>query len=388
VSALWDPIFGTTAVAATTDDRAWLNALCEVEAALARAAATVGLIDAPTARLIAAACAGAAASEPAELGRRAAADGNPVIPLVRDLRAALADAGDESAAARVHLGATSQDICDTAAMLVAKRALAVVLEDLADAAEACAALAREHRSIHMAGRTLLQQAVPTTFGAVAAGWGEGLDRVAARLGAARRELAVQLGGAAGTLAALHPNGPAVRAALADELGLADPGTVWHTERSRVAELAGALGATCGALGKVATDIVLLAQTELGEVHEGVGGRSSAMPHKQNPIAAVTARAAAAQAPGLVATLLAAMPAELQRGAGPWHAEWLALPALLNATGGAAARLRDSLCGLRVDPEAMGRNLRLSQHIDEQVRRGADIGHAEDLVDHFLTGRRL
>ncbi len=386
VNALWDPIFGATAVAATTDDRAWLGALCDVEAALARACATVGLIDGATATQIEAACAQAAAHDPGELGRQAAADGNPVIPLVRRLRVALAQAADEHAASVVHLGATSQDILDTAAMLVAHRATAVVGGGLDGAADACAVLARDHRNTAMAGRTLLQQAVPTTFGAVAAGWGEGLDRAGRRLRAVREDLAVQLGGAAGTLAALYPGGPAVRAALADELGLTDPGTVWHTERVRIAELAGALGAASGAVGKIATDIVLLAQTELGEVAEGVGGGSSAMPHKQNPIAAVTARAAAAQAPGLVATLLAAMPGELQRGAGPWHAEWAPLTALLNVAGGAAARLRVSLSGLHVDRDAMSRNLRCVQAIDARVRPSTDVGHAGDIVDHYLAGR--
>jgi 3-carboxy-cis,cis-muconate cycloisomerase len=233
----------------------------------------------------------------------------------------------------------------------------------------------------MAGRTLLQQAAPTTFGAVAAGWGAGLDRAAAWLARVRDgTLAVQLGGAAGTLAALHPDGLAVLAAFAEQTGLAEPDAVWHTERTRVAELACALGAACGALGKAATDVVLLAQTELGEVREAAGGGSSSMPHKQNPIAAVTARAAAAQAPGLVATLLAAMPAELQRGAGPWHAEWQPLAALLRVTGGAAARLRVCLAGLVVDAAAMARNLAAGP------AAGGNPGHAADLVDRYLSRR--
>ncbi len=398
MTALWDPIFGATAVAGTTDDRAWLRALCDVEAALARAAATVGLLDAAAAKQIGAACADAATGDPAALGRRAAADGNPVIPLVRDLRAAVAEAtqdrpadrggaGTGGAAAGVHLGATSQDILDSATMLVAHRATAVIGAALAEAGDTCARLAREHRDTPMAGRTLLQQAAPTTFGAAAAGWGDGLDRAGSRLRAVRAELAVQFGGAAGTLAAVHPHGPAVRAALAHELGLADPGTVWHTERTRVAELAGALGTAAGAVGKIATDVVLLAQTELGEVREGAAGGSSAMPHKQNPIAAVTARAAATQAPGLVATLLAAMTTEFQRGAGPWHAEWAPLAALLNAAGGAATRLGDSLRGLRVDDEAMALNLRYLGALAEPGRADRDRRAAHDLVDRYLARRR-
>jgi 3-carboxy-cis,cis-muconate cycloisomerase len=379
MSDLWDPIFGASAVAAEVDDRAWLRALCEAEAALAWSCAAAGLIGQAAARRVEAACKEVAATDPAELGRAAAADGNPVIPLVARLR--------ERAPEGVHLGATSQDILDTAAMLVSRRALDVLLPDLRAAADACAALARRYRDTPMAGRTLLQQAVPTTFGLVAAGWGAGLDRSAAGLADVRdHRLAVQLGGAAGTLAAWHPAGPVVLAAFAADLGLAEPDGVWHTERTRVAELATALGTACGAVAKVATDVVLLAQTELAEVREAAGGGSSAMPHKHNPIAAVTARAAAAQAPGLVATLLAAMPAELQRGAGPWHAEWLPLTALLRATGGAAARLRASLTGLEVDTAAMARHIAGGPIADGDAWHEPRTGHAADLVDRYLARR--
>ena len=295
---LFAPLFGATAVSTATDGRAWLGALCEVETALARACARAGLIDTVTALEIAAVAAELGRGDPADLGRAAVAGGNPVIPLVTRLRRGVAERVDDDAAAAVHLGATSQDILDTAMMLVAQRATGVVLAGLRDCADAAAALAREHRATPMAGRTLLQQAVPTTFGALAAVWGAGLDRAGTSLAAARDGLAVQLGGAAGTLAPLHPHGPAVRAALADELGLADPHGVWHTERTRIAELAGALGGIAvAAIGKVAGDLVLLAQTEIGEVHEAAPGGSSAMAHKQNPIAAVTARAGAARAPG-------------------------------------------------------------------------------------------
>ena len=377
-SALWDPIFGRTEAAAATDDRTWVIALCEVEAALVRACAKAGLLDAKHAEQVSTACRSLAGEiDIATLGAAAAADGNPLIALVRAIR----DAVGADAAPSVHLGATSQDIVDTAAMLVTRRALDVITEALGVVAAACADLAATHRDTAMAARTLLQQAVPTTFGAIAAGWGEGADRAVARLAVVRGELAVQLGGAAGTLAGWYPHGPAVRAALAIELGLADPGTVWHTERTRIADLAGALGAACGVIAKIATDIVLLAQSEVGEVREAVGGSSSTMAHKHNPIAAITARAAAAQAPGLVATLLAAMPAELQRGAGPWHAEWPALTALLNTTGGAANRLAVSLTGLQVDARAMQRNLRTL--VGEAQ---PDIGHDGDLVDHYLKGR--
>lgn len=378
MSDLFDPIFGMTAVEAAVDDRAWLSALCEVETALARACARSGLIDLGTALEVGAAADALARRDPAELGRAAQADGNPVIPLVRDLRAAVGERAGETAADAVHLGATSQDILDTAAMLITSRALGVITADVGDAADHAAALARAHRDTAMTGRTLLQSAVPTTFGALAAVWGAGLDRSRAQLGAVRDELAVQFGGAAGTLAAVHPHGLEIVAALADELDLREPAGVWHTERSVIAELAGALGATAVALAKPATDIVLLAQTELGELRESSPGGSSAMPHKHNPIAAITARAAAAQAPGHVATLLANGAHELQRAAGGWHVEWQPLTALLRCVGGAASRLRTSLSGLEVDPAAMTRNLGPGE---------PDLGHAGDLVDRYLDRRR-
>jgi 3-carboxy-cis,cis-muconate cycloisomerase len=212
----------------------------------------------------------------------------------------------------------------------------------------------------VAGRTLLQQALPTTFGLVAAGWLTALDAAAARLAAVRGEgLAVQLGGAAGTQAAFGSAAAAITAAYAAELALPVPVLPWHTDRGRIAALAGALGQAAGALGKVAKDVVLYAQTEVGEVHEagdGDRGGSSAMPHKHNPVAALAAAACAAQAPGLVATLLAAMPQEHQRAAGGWHAEWRPLTALLESTGSAAYWIRDCLGRLRVDPARMRTNL--------------------------------
>jgi 3-carboxy-cis,cis-muconate cycloisomerase len=214
----------------------------------------------------------------------------------------------------------------------------------------------------MAGRTLLQHALPITFGQKAAGWMTGLDEAAARLEEVRRtRLAAQLGGAAGTLASLGADGPAVLAFLAEDLGLADPAMPWHTDRTRIADLAGALGTVAGAIGKAAGDVVLLAQTEVGEVREGVAGRggSSTLPHKRNPVAAVLARAGADQAPGLVATLLASMAQEHERAAGAWHAEWRPLSALLLSTGSAAVWLRDCLEHLEVDVATMRANLDLT-----------------------------
>ncbi|HEY0487558.1 MAG TPA: 3-carboxy-cis,cis-muconate cycloisomerase [Mycobacteriales bacterium] len=337
------------------DDRAWLQALLDAEAGLARAQAAVGLLPWEHAEGISSAC-DASRFDVATIGREAASGGNPVIPLVRHLTAAVP--GD--AAGQVHRGATSQDIVDTAAMLVAHRALGPLLDDARAAAEAAARLARAHRSTVMAGRTLLQQAVPVTFGLTAAGWMSAVDAAVRRLTEVRStRLAVQLGGAAGTLASLGTDGIAVAEAYAGALGLAAPVLPWHTDRTRVAELASALGTLAGVVTKIGRDVVLLAQTEVGEVAEGSPGGSSAMPHKQNPVAAVSAVAAGLRAPGLVSTVLTAMAQEHQRGAGPWHAEWLPLRDLLTATGSAVAWLRDCLENLTVDAARMRSNLDLT-----------------------------
>ena len=337
------------------DDVAWLQAMLDTEAALARASAEAGLISAADAETIAAAC-GAAHYDVAQLGEQAAASGNPAAPLVK----ALTRRVDGPAAGHVHSGATSQDVVDTAAMLVAHRALGPLLDDLGAAAGAAARIAAEHRATVLAGRTLLQQAVPVTLGLKAAGWLSGLDDAIARLETVRDErLAVQLGGAAGTLASLGDRGLDVMAGMARALGLAEPVLPWHTIRTRPAELAGALGTACGVVAKAARDVTLLAQTEVAEVAEGAAGASSTMPHKRNPVAAVSAAACAAQAPGLVATLLGAMAHEHERAAGSWHAEWRPLTELLRSTGSAAAWLRTCLVDLEVDAGAMRANLAIT-----------------------------
>jgi len=354
--ALFDPVLAHGRVRVVTGDRAWLQAMLDVEAALAEAAADCGVIGREEAEAIAAGC-DATEFDAAEIGDAATSAGNPVVPLVRALTAVV----DGGAAAHVHRGATSQDVLDTAAMLVARHALDVIVNDLAAAADAAADLARIHRDLPMAGRTLLQQAVPTTFGCRAAAWMTGLDAVVARLRAVRSGLPAQLGGAAGTLGSLGDAGPDVAAAFARRLDLVAPVMPWHTIRTPVAELAGALGSAAGVCGKVARDITLLAQTEVGEVSEGVEGRggSSTMPHKRNPVAAVAVIAAATAVPGLVATLLTAMSQEHERAAGAWHAEWRPCTQLLRATGSAAAWLRDSVGNLRVHPDRMRANLELT-----------------------------
>ncbi|QJY47602.1 3-carboxy-cis,cis-muconate cycloisomerase [Pseudonocardia broussonetiae] len=364
--ALFDPLFGGDRVAARLDDAAWVAALVAVEVALAQAAAAHGVIPAEHAEAIAAVDLDV---DPAALGAAAVEGGNPVIPLVRALRAAVGPEVGPS----VHPGATSQDVMDTAAVLLTGWAGEVLLDDLRGAADAAARLAAAHRGTPTMARTLGQQALPTTFGLVAAGWCTGLDRARTRLAAVLSGLPAQLGGPAGTLDRLPLP---VAADLAARLGLADPGVPWHTERTRIGELAGALGVAGGACAKPATDVVLLAGTELGEVSEAAPGDSSSMPHKRNPIAAVTARASARRAPGLVAVLLAAMDGEHQRAAGAWHSEWETLADLLRATGGAASRLRTSLEGLTVHPERMAAS----------VPDGAGTGRAGELVDAALAAR--
>jgi 3-carboxy-cis,cis-muconate cycloisomerase len=385
MNGLFDGVLARGGARAAVDDQAWLQALLDAEAALARSQAAAGVIPAEHAEAIAAACQ-ADRYDAAELGAQATDVGNPAAPLVKALRAQVG--GD--AAADVHRGATSQDIVDTAAMLVARRALDLVLDDLAAAADGAARLAAEHRATVMAGRTLLQQAVPITFGLKAAGWLVGLDEATARLRAVRdARLAAQLGGAAGTLSALGDGALGVLARFAADLGLAEPVLPWHTDRTRIAELAGALGESCGAVAKVAGDVVLLSQTEVGEVREGGDrGGSSTMPHKRNPIASVSALAAARQAPGLVASLLAAMEHEHERAAGAWHAEWAPLRALLVATGSAAAWLRDCLANLEVDAQRMRANLgdallaeRVARALAESLgREQADAAVRDALVE--------
>jgi 3-carboxy-cis,cis-muconate cycloisomerase len=351
---LFSALFGRGGVAA--GDAAWLQAMLDAEAALARALEGAGLVPAG---------AGAAVTEhaqasrfdAAEIGRQAALTGNPVPALVR----VLTERVPEFARGAVHQGATSQDILDSAAMLLARRAAAVIDADLAAAAAAAARLAAGHSGTMMAGRTLLQQAVPVTFGLVAAGWLTAVDEARTRLAAVRRDrLAAQLGGAAGTLAALGPAGPQVARLFAAELGLPAPVLPWHTDRLRVLELAAALAGVCAALGKVARDVTLLAQSEVGEVSEGDdadgAGGSSAMPHKRNPVAAVVILGCTRRAPGLLAGLAAAAEQEHQRAAGAWHAEWEPLADLLRLTGSAASWSAELLGGLHVNAARMAANL--------------------------------
>ena len=350
MSGLFDGTFARGGAAAAVSDEAWFRALLEVEAALARAAAGVGLVPTTAADAVTAACAEPGRLDLATVVAKAADAGNPVPPLVR----ALQDAVGERDAVAVHLGATSQDILDTALLLMARSAVASIDADLAAAAAVAATLAERHRDDVVMGRTLMQQALPTTFGLKAAVWLSGLEGARLRLAEVVATLPVQYGGAAGTLAASQGAGIALRSALAAELGLVDGPVPWHTVRLPIADLAGALGTAAGVIATVAVDVVLMAQTEVAEAGEASAtrGGSSAMPHKNNPVAAISARACARRAPGLVATLFAAMEQEHERAAGAWHSEWPTLTELLTTVGSAASWLAESLASLRVDPARM------------------------------------
>lgn len=388
-TGLLSPGQAGTPVEQATGDAAFVRAMLDAEAALTRAQAALGLAPASAAAEVTAAAAETGRYDARDLALRARSGGNPVIPLVADLTAAVAGR-DEAAAAYVHRGATSQDIIDTAAMLVASRALAPVLGDLARTAGALGRLAREHRATLMAGRTLTQHAVPTTFGLKAAGWRALVLDAHDRLTAVRTALPAQLGGAAGTLAAFHafaegsaaagkggggtegaPDlGERLTAAYAAETGLAEPGLPWHTLRTPVADLGGALAFTAGALGKIAADVLVLTRTEIGEVTEGTGGGSSAMPHKANPVRAALIAAAARQVPALASVLHASMAAEDERPAGAWHAEWQPLREALRLVGGAARGAAELAEGLRVHPHRMRDNLDATGGLVVTERLGA------------------
>lgn len=353
--SLFAATFSTAALREAFSARAWLQALLDFEAALARVQARAGRIPASAAEAIEAACR-AERFDSLALGQAAVTAGNPVIPLVRALAAAL----PREASGFVHLGATSQDALDTAQMLLARRALDLVLSELDGLLDRCAELAAAHRDTPMAARTLLQHALPTTFGCKVAGWLAALMDARARLAGLRADgLALQLGGAAGTLAALEPDGLALARDLARELGLREPLVPWHAARGRIAELACALGVTAGALGKIALDLALLEQTEVGELRERVTpgrGGSSTLPQKRNPVGAAAALACAKRVPGLVGSILGAMPQEHERAVGGWQAEWETLPEIFRLTGAAAAHLGVTLRGLEVDAARMRANL--------------------------------
>lgn len=373
VAGLFSGLYGAGRSGAALTDRSWLQAMLDFEAALARAGVAEGAVPEPSAAAIADACQ-AERFDLEALGREAALHATPVVPLVVALRTAVGEPHGEY----VHRGATSQDTIDTAAMLVAKRAAPTLLEDADAAAAAAAAGARRHVHTPMVGRTLLQQALPVSFGLVAAGWSHALADAAAGLRVVTESLPVQLGGPVGS------GSPVLATRVADELGLAAPALAWHTHRAPVARIATALGILAGALGKVARDVTLLASQEVGELREGgseTAGGSSAMSHKRNPVASVSVLACSKRVPGLVATLLAAMEQEHQRAAGAWQSEWGTLNELLGLTGSAAAWGRELLEHLEVDAERMRDNLAelAAGGVEAAADPSAALGDAELLI---------
>jgi len=338
--------------------RGSIQAMLDVEAALAEVQASLGIIPLTASKPIREA-AREELYEEARLIEDGRAAGNIAIPLVRQLTERVA-ASDNDAARYVHWGATSQDIIDTALVLQLRHGIPRILGDLQRAATAASEQASRHAGTVMAGRTWLQQSTPITFGLKCAGWLDALRRVHRGLhDAMERGLVLQFGGASGTLAALDDRGLEVAEGLGKQLRLRVPAMPWHSHRDRIAEVACAVGVVAGTLGKIGRDVILLAQSEIGEVREGTGeraGGSSTMPHKRNPVLAAFAIAAATRAPGLVATVLAAMPQEHERGVGNWQAEWDAIPDLVNVVAESAAAIASSLEHLIIDPARMAANL--------------------------------
>lgn len=370
--APFEALFVRDALREAVSERAWLRAMLEAERALATAEARAGVIPEPPPGVF-----DVGELDGETLARDARRVGNPAEPLVRVLRSRWEHA---------HHGATSQDVLDTAAALVAHEAGALVVAELDGLAAECARLADEHRATPMAARTLLQQAVPTTFGLKAAGWLVAV--VQARDLVADARVPAQLGGAGGTLAALGGRGLEILRLYAEELGLPEPAVPWHANRAPIARLGAHLAIAAESAAKIGLDIALLAQTEVGEVREPHEGGSSTMPHKRNPVGSTLARACAAGAHAAAAVLMGGEH-EHERAAGAWHAEWKALSDVLALTGGAAWWMRETLAGLEVDVDRMRANLR-PETLSEAARFGGAqrpedyLGSADAFVDRALS----
>jgi 3-carboxy-cis,cis-muconate cycloisomerase len=377
-SEVYGGLFATPAMREALSDRARFQRMLDVEAALARAQARLGLIPPAAAKEITAK-ADIARFDLDLVSQGTELAGYPIVALVQ----LLSKACSGEAGRYVHWGATTQDIVDTALVLQVGDALRLLAEDLDGVAAALAVLAARFRDAPMAGRTHLQHALPITFGFKCALWLCPIRRHQDHLARLREDIrVVQFGGAVGTLASLGDDGIRVAEALAEELGLRAPPIAWHVDRARLAEIACFLGLLTGTLGKIATDVALMMQTEVGEVAEpyrrGRGG-SSTMPQKRNPIACELILAAAKNARQLVPVMLDAMVADHERPTGPWHAEWVALPQILGLASGALHHARATLEGLEVDPERMRRNLELT--------RGTILAEAVMMALAPFTGRQ-
>lgn len=358
-SRLTDPMFGSPAVLDIFSDTGTVRRMLNAEAALAQAEARCGVIPEAAATVIAEVCARDDIIDLDALAQAAVGAGNLAIPFVKQLTAAVTRR-DAEAGRYVHWGATSQDIIDTALVLQARDALHAIDTDLLRLGDACAVLASTHRTTPMVARTWLQHALPTTFGCKAGGWLDALRRDLDRIDLARAHAnALQFGGAAGTLASLGDDAPAVATYFAQALQLDLPALPWHAHRDRLVEIATSLGMLTGTLGKMARDISLMMQTEVAEVAEpsapGRGG-SSTMPHKRNPVGCAAVLTAAVRVPPLVATMLAGMTQEHERALGGWQAEWDTLPQIVTLAAGALRQMADVAEGLQVDAVRMRANL--------------------------------
>ena len=397
--ALVDSLATTEALAEVFSDESVLAALLNFEAALARAQARLGVVPKSAADAIGKSAV-AQGFDIAQLSRETLRAGTLAIPLVRALTERVR-ASDAHAARFVHWGATSQDVTDTALILLLKRARQALAKDHARLIDALRKLAAAHADTVMLGRTLLQPAPPVTFGLKAAGWLAAARRGWARIDTRFAEAEViQFGGASGTAASLGDQGIAVGQALAEELGLRYPDAPWHTHRDCLAALCAACGVQCGSLGKMARDTSLLMQNEVAEAAEPGGdgrGGSSTMPHKRNPIGCSLALAAACRAPGLVASFLSAMVQEHERGVGGWQAEWPIITSLVQATGLAVASMAEVAEGLTVDPARMRANIEATRGVifAERVMMllgpalGRDVAHKllEEATRRSIAERR-
>jgi 3-carboxy-cis,cis-muconate cycloisomerase len=393
---LFESLSTTEPLAEVFSDISILQAMLDFETALARAETRAGIVPKSVADRIAAA-AHANEFEIGALSRSMARAGTPGIAVVRALTEKLR-ARDPEAAGWVHWGATSQDVADTALVLLLKRSRALLAGDLQRLEKALIALSQQHKATVMLGRTLMQAAPPVTFGLKVAGWLGAVSRASKRLESAFDEaLVLQFGGASGTLASLANKGTVVARALGEELGLRCPDAPWHAHRDRLANLVCCCGVLTGSLGKIGRDISLLMQSEVAEVAEPGGegrGGSSTMPHKRNPIACALALAAAQRVPGLIASFLSAMLQEHERAVGGWQSEWPTVASIVQSTGSAASSLAELAEGLAVDPERMRRNIASTKGLifAERVmmllapQMGRDVAHklVEDTIQRSVA----
>lgn len=392
---LIDSLVTTAALADAFSDVSMVSAMLDFEVALARVQARLGIIPAQAAAHIEAA-ANPTVFDAAVLAARARESGTIAIPFVERLREQV-QAINVQAAGFVHWGATSQDLTDTALIRCLTRARTVLEDDHTRLTVGLRRLSEQHAGSVMLARTLLQPALPITFGLKAAGWFASVRRSGQRLMEAFTQAAVlQFGGASGTLAALGTTGPAVAAALARELALTDPGASWHAHRDRLGSLVAACGVYTAVVGKIARDVALLMQHEVGETAEP-GGPSSSMPQKRNPSGCAVALAAATRVPGLVAGFLFGMVQEHERGLGGWHAEASTIADVVQATGSALSAVAGVVDHLAVDPDRMRANIgntngavfaeRALMKLTPEIGRAAALARVAAAVEEARSGRR-